>query len=121
MTSIGVKGNDLWLCNTPPGTPYQTVHKVSLVTGAATAFAVPCQAVTATEQGIFVLSRDVTQVFGLSEASGGRFLVSSPAPEYGGSGTIEAFDATTGAALGTVATFHGFLGAAGFWGLACAQ
>ena len=61
------------------------------------------------------------KIFGLSEASGGRFLVSSPAPEYGGSGTIEAFDATTGAALGTVATFHGFLGAAGFWGLACAQ
>ena len=40
---------------------------------------------------------------------------------FGGTGTLESFDATTGAHLGTVATFAGPTGFAGFWDLACAQ
>jgi hypothetical protein len=181
MWSIGVKGNDMWLCNTPPGNPGQTVTKVSLATGVATPFSAPCSAVTATESGIFALSADGTEIaryadetavvagtpsettggydvrilgpatngvlaslhkdngvvtatgrvpldgysgwlFGLSEATGGRIIVSSPAI-WGGTGTLESFDAT-GQPLGTVATFAnppGSSGMAGFWGLACAH
>ena len=179
MTSIGVKGADLWLCNTNQGSPIQTVTKVSLATGVATGFAVPCRAVTASEQGIFVLGNDTTTItryadetavqaggpsetrigsdaysigpaatgaltsryqdgqvatsggavtldgysgyiFGVSEATGGRIIVSSPAI-FGGSGSLESFDATTGSRLGTVAKFTGPTGLAGFWGLACAH
>jgi len=179
MTSIGVKGADLWLCNTNQGSPIQTVTKVSLATGAATGFSVPCRAVTASEDGIFVLANDATTItryadetavqagtpsetrggsdaysigaatsgaltsryqdsqvvsstgavvldgysgyiFGVSEATGGRIIVSSPAI-FGGSGSLESFDATTGSRLGTVAKFTGPAGLAGFWGLACAH
>jgi hypothetical protein len=180
MTSIGVKDGAMWLCNNNQGVPNQMVTKVSLTTGIATRTTVPCRAVTASDDGIFVLANDAqtvtryadetainagtpsgtslgaansysigagasgalttryqdTQVvsasgtvtlagysgyiFGVGEASGGRIIVSSPAI-FGGTGTLESFDAATGAHLGTVATFHGPTGFAGFWGLACAR
>ena len=180
MTSIGVKDGAMWLCNTNVGNPYQTVTKVSLTTGIATGTTVRCRAVTASDDGIFVLAEDsqtITRyggesainagtpsgtslgasssysigagstgaltaryedtqivsasgavtlagysgyIFGVGEATGGRIIVSSPAI-FGGTGTLESFDATTGARLGTVAKFGGPTGFAGFWGIACGR
>jgi len=64
-TSIGVKDDEMWLCNSNQGVPYvnsQTVTKVSLETGIGTAYSVQCRAVTASAQGIFVLENDAHTV-----------------------------------------------------------
>lgn len=160
VTSLGVKAGEAWFCagNGVDG----VVAKVSMTTGAMTKFALPCEAVTASEESIVVLADNLHNVgeyddesaiaskipsrsmggfraervgiaangvlsswhasnevflptrnlglagfngwiYGVSEATGGRIIVSSPA-HLGGQGGLLAFDAKTGASLGRVAS-----------------
>jgi hypothetical protein len=160
VTSLGVKAGEVRFCAGLGGSG--VVAKVSMTTGVMTKFALPCEAVTASEESIVVLADNLHNVgeyddeaaivstipsrthggfraervgiasngilsawhasdevflpartlglagfdgwiYGVSEATGGRIIVSSPG-HLSGQGGLLAFDGKTGASLGRVAS-----------------
>ena len=107
------------LAGTPSGTSLGSTSSYTIGTGATGALTTRYQDTQiVAASGALTLAGYSGYIFGLGGATGGRIIVSSPAI-FGGTGTLESFDAATGKRLGTVATFNGPAGFAGFWGLAC--